>query len=99
MDTQTAIDRIELVNDSGEPADNLTNDVRPEFRVTVPEDVNRVRVSLDGGKTWMDATKASAGVWSYAWSSDVTEGAHVLTVEATDIAGNTATRTLGFTID
>ncbi|EGA3921297.1 hypothetical protein JN613_004780, partial [Salmonella enterica] len=99
VDTQTAIDRIELVNDSGEPADNLTNDVRPEFRVTVPEDVNRVRVSLDGGKTWMDATKASAGVWSYTWSSDVTEGAHVLTVEATDIAGNTATRTLGFTID
>ncbi|ECK6532724.1 Ig-like domain repeat protein, partial [Salmonella enterica] len=99
VDTQTAIDRIELVNDSGEPADNLTNDVRPEFRVTVPEDVNRVRLSLDGGKTWMDATKASAGVWSYAWSSDVTEGAHVLTVEATDAAGNTATRTLDFTID
>ncbi|ECJ2507089.1 Ig-like domain repeat protein, partial [Salmonella enterica subsp. arizonae] len=99
VDTQTVIDRIELVNDSGEPADNLTNDVRPEFRVTVPEDVNRVRVSLDGGKTWMDATKASAGVWSYTWSSDVTEGAHVLTVEATDIAGNTATRTLDFTID
>ncbi|EJG3971946.1 Ig-like domain repeat protein, partial [Salmonella enterica] len=99
VDTQTVIDRIELVNDSGEPADNLTNDVRPEFRVTVPEDVNRVRVSLDGGKTWMDATKASAGVWSYTWSSDVTEGAHVLTVEATDIAGNTVTRTLDFTID
>ncbi|EEC2699604.1 Ig-like domain repeat protein, partial [Salmonella enterica] len=99
VDTQTVIDRIELVNDSGEPADNLTNDVRPEFRVTVPEDVNRVRVSLDGGKTWMDATKASAGVWSYTWSSDVTEGAHVLTVEATDIAGNTAMRTLDFTID
>ncbi|EBJ1202397.1 Ig-like domain repeat protein [Salmonella enterica] len=99
VDTQTAIDRIELVNDSGEPADNLTNDVRPEFRVTVPEDVNRVRLSLDGGRKWVDATKASAGVWSYTWSSDVTEGAHVLTVEATDIAGNTATRTLDFTID
>ncbi|EDW5735501.1 Ig-like domain repeat protein, partial [Salmonella enterica] len=99
VDTQTVIDRIELVNDSGEPADNLTNDVRPEFRVTVPEDVNRVRLSLDGGRKWVDATKASAGVWGYAWPSDVTEGAHVLTVEATDIAGNTATRTLDFTID
>ncbi|EBV9391420.1 Ig-like domain repeat protein, partial [Salmonella enterica subsp. arizonae serovar 18:z4,z23:-] len=99
VDTQTVIDRIELVNDSGEPADNLTNDVRPEFRVTVPEDVNRVRLSLDGGRKWVDATKASAGVWSYTWSSDVTEGAHVLTVEATDIAGNTVTRTLDFTID
>ncbi|EDU4941216.1 hypothetical protein DFW01_004526, partial [Salmonella enterica subsp. arizonae] len=99
VDTQTVIDRIELVNDSGEPADNLTNDVRPEFRVTVPEDVNRVRLSLDGGRKWVDATKASAGVWGYAWPSDVTEGAHVLTVEATDIAGNTVTRTLDFTID
>ncbi|ENO7960622.1 Ig-like domain repeat protein [Salmonella enterica] len=99
VDTHTSINRIELVNDNGVPDDNLTNEMRPQFRVTVPEDVNRVRVSLDGGKTWMDATKASAGVWSYAWSSDVTEGAHVLTVEATDIAGNTATRTLGFTID
>ncbi|KSB79703.1 hypothetical protein LFZ51_00300 [Salmonella enterica subsp. arizonae serovar 63:g,z51:- str. So 20/20] len=99
VDTQTVIDRIELVNDSGEPADNLTNDVRPEFRVTVPEDVNRVRLSLDGGRKWVDATKASAGVWGYAWLSDVTEGAHVLTVEATDIAGNTVTRTLDFTID
>ncbi|MBA3114464.1 Ig-like domain repeat protein, partial [Salmonella enterica] len=99
VDTQTVIDRIELVNDSGEPADNLTNDVRPEFRVTVPEDVNRVRLSLDGGRKWVDATKASAGVWGYAWPSDVTEGAHVLTVEATDIAGNTVTRTLDFIID
>ncbi|EAX5088354.1 Ig-like domain repeat protein, partial [Salmonella enterica] len=99
VDTQTVIDRIELVNDSGEPADNLTNDVRPEFRVTVPEDVNRVRLSLDGGRKWVDATKASAGVWGYAWPSDVTEGAHVLTVEATDIAGNTVMRTLDFTID
>ncbi|EEF3105346.1 Ig-like domain repeat protein, partial [Salmonella enterica] len=88
-----------LVNDSGEPADNLTNDVRPEFRVTVPEDVNAVRLSLDGGRKWVDATKASAGVWGYAWPSDVTEGAHVLTVEATDIAGNTVTRTLDFIID
>ncbi|EIZ5756614.1 Ig-like domain repeat protein, partial [Salmonella enterica] len=99
VDTQTVIDRIELVNDSGEPADNLTNDVRPEFRVTVPEDVNAVRLSLDGGRKWVDATKASAGVWGYAWPSDVTEGAHVLTVEATDIAGNTVTRTLDFIID
>ncbi|AIP97952.1 hypothetical protein N898_15995 [Salmonella enterica subsp. arizonae serovar 62:z36:- str. RKS2983] len=99
VDTQTVIDRIDLVNDSGEPADNLTNDVRPEFRVTVPEDVNRVRLSLDGGRKWVDATKASAGVWGYAWPSDVTEGAHVLTVEATDIAGNTVTRTLDFIID
>ncbi|EGP2939921.1 Ig-like domain repeat protein, partial [Salmonella enterica] len=99
IDTQTEINSIVLVNDTGVPDDNLTNDVRPEFRVTVPEDVNAVRLSIDGGTTWVNATKTSAGIWNYSWTTDLTEGAHMLTVEATDIAGNTATRTLDFTVD
>ncbi|EEP5314391.1 Ig-like domain repeat protein, partial [Salmonella enterica] len=37
--------------------------------------------------------------WDYSWTTDITEGVHTLTVEATDIAGNTATRTLDFTVD
>ncbi len=32
VDTQIAINNIELVNDSGIPDDNLTNNVRPQFR-------------------------------------------------------------------
>ncbi|EGQ5168021.1 Ig-like domain repeat protein, partial [Salmonella enterica] len=99
IDTQTEINNIVLVNDTGMPDDNLTNALRPEFRVTVPEDVNAVRLSIDGGKTWVDAKKTSAGVWDYSWTTDITEGVHTLTVEATDIAGNTATRTLDFTVD
>ncbi|EGS2602576.1 Ig-like domain repeat protein, partial [Salmonella enterica] len=99
IDTQTEINSIVLVNDTGVPDDNLTNDVRPEFRVTVPEDVNAVRLSIDGGTTWVNATKTSAGIWNYSWTTDLTEGVHMLTVEATDAAGNTATRTLDFTID
>ncbi|WP_186796162.1 Ig-like domain-containing protein, partial [Salmonella enterica] len=47
IDTQIAIDSIELVNDSGIPNDNLTNNVRPQFQVTVPTDVNEVRLSID----------------------------------------------------
>ncbi|WP_176786753.1 Ig-like domain-containing protein, partial [Salmonella enterica] len=31
VDTQIAINNIELVNDSGIPDDNLTNNVRPHF--------------------------------------------------------------------
>ncbi|EAO5939214.1 Ig-like domain repeat protein, partial [Salmonella enterica] len=89
IDTQTEINSIVLVNDTGVPDDNLTNDVRPEFRVTVPEDVNAVRLSIDGGTTWVNATKTSAGIWNYSWTTDLTEGVHMLTVEATDIAGNT----------
>ncbi|EAR7793328.1 Ig-like domain repeat protein, partial [Salmonella enterica] len=99
IDTQTEINNIVLVNDTGMPDDNLTNALRPEFRVTVPEDVNAVRLSIDGGTTWVDAKKTSAGVWDYSWITDITEDVHTLTVEATDIAGNTATRTLDFTVD
>ncbi|SUH40421.1 large repetitive protein [Salmonella enterica subsp. enterica] len=32
VDTHIAIDRIELVNDSGIPDDNLTNEARRTFR-------------------------------------------------------------------
>ncbi|EAP7663405.1 Ig-like domain repeat protein [Salmonella enterica] len=99
VDTQITIDVIELVNDNGIPGDNLTNDVRPHFRVTVPGDVNEVRLSIDGGNTWVRATQGTAGIWDYTWPKDVTDGLHTLTVEATDKAGNQTTQTLDFTID
>ncbi|ENY9374346.1 Ig-like domain-containing protein [Salmonella enterica] len=99
VDTQIAINNIELVNDSGIPDDNLTNNVRPHFQVTVPTDVNEVRLSIDGGKTWVTAALKAAGVWEYIWPDDVTDGSHTVTVEAIDEAGNKATQTLDFTID
>ncbi|EBG3022539.1 TPA: non-fimbrial adhesin SiiE [Salmonella enterica subsp. enterica serovar Stanley] len=99
VDTQITIDVIELVNDNGIPGDNLTNDVRPHFRVTAPGDVNEVRLSIDGGNTWVRATQGTAGIWDYTWPKDVTDGLHTLTVEATDKAGNKTTQTLDFTID
>ncbi|EDQ2750297.1 Ig-like domain repeat protein [Salmonella enterica subsp. enterica serovar Pensacola] len=99
VDTQITIDVIELVNDNGIPGDNLTNDVRPHFRVTVPGDVNEVRLSIDGGNTWVRATQGTAGTWDYTWPKDVTDGLHTLTVEAIDKAGNKTTQTLDFTID
>ncbi|EDF5270884.1 hypothetical protein IP259_004475, partial [Salmonella enterica] len=99
VDTHVTIDSIVLVNDSSVIGDNLTNEVRPHFRVTVPGDVNVVRLSLNDGKTWVNATQSAAGDWEYIWPDDVTEGKHTLTVEATDIAGNKATQMLEFTID
>ncbi|WP_176208889.1 Ig-like domain-containing protein, partial [Salmonella enterica] len=100
VDTQIAINNIELVNDSGIPDDNLTNNVRPQFQVKVPTDVNEVRLSIDGGKTWFNATQsATPGVWDYTWLADVGEGKHTLTVEATDKAGNKTTQQLDFIID
>ncbi|EDE2174362.1 Ig-like domain repeat protein [Salmonella enterica] len=99
VDTQITIGVIELVNDNGIPGDNLTNDVRPHFRVTVPGDVNEVCLSIDGGNTWVRATQGTAGIWDYTWPKDVTDGLHTLMVEATDEAGNKTTQTLDFTID
>ncbi|EIK4773498.1 Ig-like domain repeat protein [Salmonella enterica] len=99
VDTQITIDVIELVNDNGIPGDNLTNDVRPHFRVTVPGDVNEIRLSIDGGNTWVRATQGTAGIWDYTWPTDMPEGQHTLIVEVTDGAGNKMTGTLDFTID
>ncbi|WP_139759068.1 Ig-like domain-containing protein, partial [Salmonella enterica] len=66
----------------------------------VPTDVNVVRLSIDGGKTWFNATQSStSGVWDYTWLTDVANGSHTLTVEATDAAGNKATQNLEFNID
>ncbi|MGS9112104.1 Ig-like domain-containing protein, partial [Salmonella enterica subsp. enterica serovar Infantis] len=73
--TQIAIINIELVNDSRIPNVKLTNYVRPHFQVTVPTDVNVVRLSIDGGNTWFKATQiATPGVWDYTWLADVGEG-------------------------
>ncbi|MEA7548838.1 hypothetical protein ONK29_27545, partial [Salmonella enterica subsp. enterica serovar Anatum] len=42
--------------------------------------VNVVRLSIDGGKTWFNATQsATPGVWDYTWLADVGEGKHTLT--------------------
>ncbi|HGH3944662.1 TPA: Ig-like domain-containing protein, partial [Salmonella enterica] len=100
VDTQITIDVIELVNDNGIPGDNMTNDAHPQFRVTVPGDVNEVSLSIDGGVTWVKAMQsATPGVWNYTWPKTVADGDYTLTVKATDNAGNTVTRTLDFTID
>ncbi|MDT1795358.1 Ig-like domain-containing protein, partial [Salmonella enterica subsp. enterica serovar Oslo] len=95
VDTLIAIDRIELFYDCGIPDDNLTNEARPHFQVTVPADVNGVRLSIDGGKTWFDATQsATSGVWDYTWLTNVANGPHTLMVEASDKAGNKTTQKL-----
>ncbi|EHC64697.1 putative inner membrane protein, partial [Salmonella enterica subsp. enterica serovar Mississippi str. A4-633] len=99
IDTQTSIDRIELLNDTGIVGDNLTNEARPQFHITVPTDVNSVQLSLDGGINWVNATLTSDGVWEYIWPTDLVENTYTLTVKATDVAGNTATETLNFIID
>ncbi|EGF0300918.1 hypothetical protein IBP44_004411, partial [Salmonella enterica] len=78
VDTHISIGKVELINDSGVVGDNMTNDIHPQFRVTVPEDVNSVRLSIDGGATWVKATQGAAGIWDYTWPDDVKDGKYTL---------------------
>ncbi|PAP25377.1 hypothetical protein CJZ30_25900, partial [Salmonella enterica subsp. enterica serovar Enteritidis] len=91
---------MEQDNDSGIPGDNLTKNERPHFQVKVPTDVNEVSLSIDGGKTWFNATQsATPGAWDYNWPDEVADGGYNRTVEATDNAGNKTTQELDITFD
>ncbi|WP_137921042.1 sulfite oxidase [Hydrogenophaga sp. 2FB] len=55
--------------------------------------VKRVEVSIDGGKTWVDARFVGPDLGKYAWRQFVLEtrlpvGQHVLACRATDVMGN-----------
>ncbi|ENL4969432.1 Ig-like domain repeat protein, partial [Salmonella enterica subsp. enterica serovar Denver] len=48
---------------------------------------------------WVQATPGVAGSWEYIWPTDLADGQYTLTVEATDKAGNTVTKTIDFAVD
>ncbi len=54
--------------------------------------------SLDGGSTWAPLVASETGDWEIAWAS-LPEGASTLHVRASDVAGNTATAVVHFSID
>ncbi|OZT47777.1 hypothetical protein CH230_25235, partial [Salmonella enterica subsp. enterica serovar Heidelberg] len=87
-------DGVQLVNDRGVKGANMTNDDRPHFRVTVPTDVNEVRLSIDGGNSWVQATPGVAVCWEYIWLTDLANGVYTPTVVATDTVGNTVMKTI-----
>ncbi|MCF3845461.1 Ig-like domain-containing protein, partial [Salmonella enterica] len=68
-------------------------------RVPVPPDVTEVRLSMDGGNTWVQATPGGAGSWEYLWPTDLAVGQYTLTVEATEKAGNPVWTTIDFAVD
>ncbi|KYC06379.1 hypothetical protein AGQ63_23865 [Salmonella enterica subsp. enterica] len=87
-ETQRAINNIELGTDSAKPDDNLTTNVRPQSHSTVPTDVNAVPLSIDGGKTWVNATHcATPVVWDYTQLTYVSNVPHSLIHEVPDAAG------------
>nr|VUD24662.1 large repetitive protein [Salmonella sp. NCTC 7297] len=100
VDTQIAIDGVELVKRQRRQGRQYDNDDRPHFRVTVPTDVNEVRLSIDGGKNMvLTPRRAWQENWDYIWPTGLADDQYTLTVEATDNAGNTVTKTIDFAVD
>ncbi len=84
-----------LVSDTGSSAsDGITSN--PAIKGT--GQANAV-VTIKEGSTVLGTTTADAtGAWSYT-PTGLADGAHTLTATQTDLAGNTGTATLSFTLD
>ena len=97
VDTSVAAPVIALSDDTGTPGDNQTNDATPGFTITTENDAVSVMVSIDGGKP-LAATKDADGQW-HIDSAALADGDHSIVATVTDLAGNTATSSLTFTVD
>ena len=83
-------------DDSGIPADGLTNDTTPTLSGTA-EPGSSVEVFRDGVSIGT-VTADAGGAWSLADSQTLADGAYVYTAIATDAAGNTSPASAGFTV-
>ncbi|TKU33361.1 Ig domain protein [Citrobacter sp. wls717] len=97
VDTSLAAPVIALSDDTGTAGDNQTNDTTPGFAIATDNDAVSVMVSIDGG-TPVAATKDADGQW-HIDSSALADGDHTIVATVTDLAGNTATSSLTFTVD
>ncbi|MGU0042339.1 Ig-like domain-containing protein, partial [Citrobacter freundii complex sp. 2025EL-00176] len=97
VDTTVAVPVITLSDDTGTAGDNQTRDTTPGFAISTDPDAVSVMVSIDGG-TPVAATKDAAGQW-HITAGELTDGDHSIVATVTDIAGNTATSSLDFTVD
>jgi hypothetical protein len=80
-----------ITADTGISGDFITNDTTLMFSGTntALDSGDKVQLSLDGGKTWVDATQTSATTWSYDNSANaMTSGGHTIQVRVIDAAGN-----------
>lgn len=75
---------------------NSTNDARPTFSGT-GEVGSTVHVLVDGNEIGTAVVNA-CGNWSFTPGSDLAEGPHAITFNATDAAGNTGATTAPFNL-
>jgi hypothetical protein len=85
-------------SDSGVAGDNITNDATPELRGTA--EAGATVALFDGATQVGSAVADGSGAWTIT-SGALIDGAHNLTVKATDLAGNVsdASPALSLTID
>ena len=84
-----------LVSDTGSSAsDRITSN--PAIKGI--GQANAVVTIKEGGTVLGTTTADSTGAWSYT-PTGLADGAHTLTASQTDLAGNTGTATLSFTLD
>ena len=94
VDTQPPTVTVALSNDTGSSSsDHITSDASLAGRT----EANTVVTLLEGGSVIGTTTSDASGHWHY--QRPMLNGAHTITVVATDPAGNTGSDSLSFTVD
>ncbi|MGE3281273.1 MAG: Ig-like domain-containing protein [Alphaproteobacteria bacterium] len=95
LDKTPPVVSIALVSDTGSSSnDGVTSDPA----VKGVGQANTVVTVKEGGTVLGTTTADGTGAWSFT-PSGLADGAHTLTATQTDLAGNTGTATLNFTLD
>jgi len=95
------VDNTAPVVDVVEPAEGATVSGMITIKASVTEiNVDKVEYRIDTGNFATMTYNETSGYWEADWDSTaVTNGAHTVTVQATDKAGNSAKDTNNFTVD
>ncbi|MBV9248099.1 MAG: hypothetical protein JO227_02475, partial [Acetobacteraceae bacterium] len=83
----------QLADDTGTPGDNITSDPT----LTGSGDPNTVVTIKEGASTLGTATRNGSGSWTFA-PTGLSQGAHTVVASETDLAGNTGSASLTFTL-
>ncbi len=95
LDTTAPVVSMALVSDTGSSAtDKITSN--PAVKGT--GQANTLVTIKEGGATLGTTMADGTGAWSFT-PTGLADGAHTLTASQTDLAGNTGTATLSFTLD
>jgi Arc/MetJ family transcription regulator len=95
LDTKAPIVTEALAHDTGSSA---TDDITNDDEVTGKADPNALVTIKQGTTTLGTATANASGVYTFT-PTLTANGVHTLTASETDVAGNTGTATLTFTLD